>query len=123
MEHPGRSTRHKNSSVPVPNPNQAKPTADLNHLTNRLLEGHLAATDDEGERGWLRQAARDAESIAWSMAYPLLMLPELLEEKLRVARVQFRRQLQIRARAEEALTAAELADQIHQNQPPKTLQL
>ena len=87
--------------------NQTKPTAQLNRLTSRLLAGHLVAADDEHEKAWLRWAAEDAASIAWSMSYPLLVLPELLQEKLAAARAHFQRQLQIRAHTQNVLRVTE----------------
>lgn len=84
-----------------------KPTAELEQLKQRLMEQQLAEVADEREKAWLRRAAEEAASVAWSTAHPLLVLPALLEEKIWRARAQFQRQLQIASRSQNALALTE----------------
>jgi len=86
---------------------RTKPTAELEQLKRHLLEQQLDRVADEQEKVWLVRAAEDAASVAWSTAYPLLVLPALLEEKARQARDQFNRQLEISSRSQSVLALAE----------------
>ena len=83
-----------------------KPTAELEQLKQRLMEQELAEVVDKQEKAWLRRAADEAASVAWSTAHPLLVLPVLLEEKTSRARAQFQRQVLIASRSQnkQALT-------------------
>jgi hypothetical protein len=68
----------------------------LGELKNRLLRLHLAEADTSELVPVVRRAAEDAASLAWATPYPLLLLPELVEEKVAMARIQAARQAQIR---------------------------
>lgn len=55
----------------------------------------------------LRQAAAEAESLAWLSPFPLLVLPALLEEKVREARLRAAKQAQLREASREWFSLAE----------------
>ena len=52
----------------------------LDALKRRLLQGHLEQAD-ESLHPWLQRAADDAVSLAWTLPFPWLFLPDLLAEK------------------------------------------
>jgi hypothetical protein len=54
----------------------------LGVLTRRLLDAALPKMGDQGQLRLLRLAAGEAEALAWLTPFPLLVLPELLREKL-----------------------------------------
>ena len=58
---------------------------ELEQFKQCLLGEHRSAHDLH-VHSWFSQAADEAASIAWATPYPLLVLPVLLEEKLRHAR-------------------------------------
>lgn len=64
----------------------------LEALITQLLEEQLAGVEEAGLRVQLRRAAAESASLAWSTAFPLLALPELLAEKGREARRHYERQ-------------------------------
>ena len=68
---------------------------ELDRLKDRLLQGLLSETEDSRLRPLLRQAATEASALAWTTAYPLLVLPSLLEEKAEGARRYAERQARI----------------------------
>jgi hypothetical protein len=78
-------------------------TADLERLKHLLLEEHLAETTSSSQDPWLRRAAEAAASLAWLTPYPLLVLPILLDEKAKEARLQAERQSDIQNRSETIL--------------------
>lgn len=57
----------------------------LDALKRRLLEAHLGRAD-KSLHSWLRRAADDAVSLAWTQPFPWLFLPDLLDEKAEQAR-------------------------------------
>lgn len=71
--------------------------ADLGRLKYRLLHQRLDQAVDADLYAPLRRAANEAESLAWSTDYPLLVFPGLFEERARLAELQTRRQREIRA--------------------------
>lgn len=74
----------------------------------RRLVGRLVRQYREAEiRRRLRHAVLEAEALAWATPYPLLVMQELAEEKVRTARCHARRQTRIRARSEAILTEVE----------------
>lgn len=83
----------------VPAPFRATETTALEYLKNRLLRQLLAATQGQTRNTALRRAANDAAAVAWLTPYPLLVFPELLGEKARVAELQLRRQEDVRERS------------------------
>jgi hypothetical protein len=88
-------------------PFRAALTSELEQLKNRLLRQALQGNADVGQNLLLRRAANEAAALVWLTPYPLLLLPELLEEKARAARLQNGRQRQIRRRSQTlALEAA-----------------
>jgi hypothetical protein len=54
----------------------------------------------------LQRAGEESASLAWMSGFPQLLLPELLEEKGREARLQFERQQAIRKRSEARISFA-----------------
>ena len=58
---------------------------ELEQFKQCLLGEHGSAHDLQ-VHSWLNRAADEAASIAWATPYPLLVLPVLLDEKLRDAR-------------------------------------
>ncbi len=85
---------------------RAEANARLAELKDKLTRKHLA-----GEYGQalpaLQHAANDAASMAWASGFPLLVFPELLEERVSVARDQAARQDHIRRRSAFLLGLAE----------------
>jgi hypothetical protein len=67
---------------------------DLETLKRRLIREKTDATDPSL---WLslQQAADEAASLAWTTAYPVLVLPELFAEKAADACRRWQRQLDI----------------------------
>ena len=53
----------------------------------------------------VRRAANEAAALAWVTSHPLLLFPALFEEKARITRRQFERQIAVRARSRELLAA------------------
>lgn len=84
---------------------RAQQRALLGELKERLLRKHLTRTGSAEARARVRWAAEEAASLAWASPFPLLVLPELVEEKVAAARAQAARQEYIRR-----LTAAWLAE-------------
>lgn len=82
-----------------PHASRAEARARLEALKERLLRRSLEAPEARGLTERLRWAAEDAASLAWATAFPLLVLPELVEEKLEAARRQAARQERIRRRS------------------------
>jgi hypothetical protein len=91
---------------PVPaTPFRATLESEFERLKNRLL----AETLDEAEQPELnvplRRAANEAAALAWVTFYPLLVFPELFEEKARTALRQARRQARVYASSPELVAA------------------
>ena len=79
----------------------------LRRLKGRLLRRMLGETDNPRAHAALRRAAAEAESLAWLSPYPLLVLPVLLEEKAREARLYASRQAELYEASREWLSLAE----------------
>jgi hypothetical protein len=79
----------------------------MSELKNRLLDGLVADERDEFVRSSVRLAVEDAASLAWASPYPLLLLPELLNEKVSEARQRAARQRRIQDRSREFLSLTE----------------
>jgi hypothetical protein len=84
-----------------------KQDRDLARLKERLLQAWLEETDNPRLRQRLAQAATEAESLAWTTPFPLLVLPALAEEKMRSARVQLVRQNHLRDTSRDWLALSE----------------
>lgn len=80
---------------------------ELVRLKGRLLRRLTAETNNPVMHERLRQAAAEAESLAWLSPVPLLVLPTLLEEKVREARLHAARQGQLRETSPEWQSLAE----------------
>jgi hypothetical protein len=69
----------------------------LEELKQRLLQETAWARSTN--LTCLRRAADDAASLAWTTAFPLLVLPELFSEKAAEASIRSQRQRDIRQRS------------------------
>ena len=58
----------------------------LTELKERLLRSAQRGARDVEQEKLMRLAAGEAEALAWLTAYPLLVLPVLLEEKVHAAK-------------------------------------
>ena len=59
---------------------------ELERFKQCLFNEHRSATLDSQAKPWLNRAADEAASIAWATPCPMLVLPVLLEERLKDAR-------------------------------------
>jgi hypothetical protein len=75
-------------------------------LRTNVLAGLLATAPGDTLQLYLRRAVQEAEAIAWTTSFPLLLLPVLAEEKARIARTQATRQEEIRQRSQTLLADA-----------------
>jgi hypothetical protein len=80
---------------------QARLIAALEELKQRLLLETARARSDSATLSCLRRAAEEAASLAWTTAFPLLVLPELFAEKATEACVRSQRQREIRQRSQD----------------------
>jgi len=87
-------------------PFRAVQATELEQLKARLLRQLLAEVTDPAQNILLRRAANEAAAIVWLTTCPLLLFPELLQEKARAARAQGGRQARIRRRSEDLLLKA-----------------
>lgn len=94
----GEETRFGVEARPAPFRATLETEVDL--LRARLVQTYLSEFAEPEFNRLLRQAANEAVAIAYTSAYPLLLLPALLEEKARQARRQVARQNLIRSRSE-----------------------
>lgn len=76
-------------------PFRANLETEFERLKNRLLARQLETTEQPGLNAPLRRAANEAAALAWVTFYPLLVFPELFEEKARAAARQAARQARI----------------------------
>jgi hypothetical protein len=72
--------------------------SDLDRLKTRLLRQLVAETASPALLAPLRRAANEAAALAWLEAHPLLVFPELFQEKARTARLRLQRQERLTAR-------------------------
>ncbi|MEY2411200.1 MAG: hypothetical protein QOF48_3870 [Verrucomicrobiota bacterium] len=79
---------------------------DLEQLKGQLLRELLAGAPDPKLNASLRRAASDAAALAWTTAFPLLVLPELVREKAESARRYVRRQALVLKRSRETSKAS-----------------
>lgn len=87
-------------------PFRATETTALEELKKRLLRHWLEQATETGQNILLRRAANDAAALAWLTQYPLLVFPELLEEKALNAFAQHKRQAGVRRRSQNLLLQA-----------------
>jgi hypothetical protein len=78
---------------------------ELEQLKRRLLLEHLRAARDPGLYAPIRRAAHEAAGLAWTMPYPLLLLPVLMEEHVAEAKRHYRRQVRVWRESRELLRA------------------
>ncbi|HEY1172381.1 MAG TPA: hypothetical protein VGH19_13520 [Verrucomicrobiae bacterium] len=78
----------------------------LEHLKMKLVAEWMRKTRNPEKFGLISWAASEAVSLAWMSGAPLLMLPELLDEKVNEALLRHARQKLIRARSEQWFLAA-----------------
>lgn len=65
---------------------------ELDSLKERLLRRRIEKIRDEQAEAALRRAGTEAAALAWTTPFPLLFLPELLEEKVDRAEQHLARQ-------------------------------
>ena len=78
---------------------------ELERLKAKLLGGLLGSAE-AGLLPAYRRAANDAAAVAWSTSFPLLVFPELLEEKAREARQRQQHQQAVLARSRRIMDVA-----------------
>lgn len=101
----GPETRFEIGPIaPVPFRGQAE--NDLEQLKERLLGQLLAQPLEPALSTALRRAANEAAGAAWFTPFPLLFFPTLLDEKAARARLQQKRQQEIRERTQGLLEQA-----------------
>jgi hypothetical protein len=93
----------------VVNPSPATPFRliqenEFERLKKRLLFERLFELENSDSNNYLRRAANEAAAVAWLTPYPLLVFPELFEEKAHLALLQAERQAAMRQRSRELLT-------------------
>lgn len=87
-------------------PFRANLETEFERLKNRLLNQQFETVEQPGLNALLRRAANEAAALAWVTFYPLLVFPELFEEKARTAVQQAARQARIYAETGELAVAA-----------------
>jgi hypothetical protein len=88
-------------------PRRTSAVVELERLKACLLLEHTRAVADPAIQSWLKRAANDAASIAWATTYPLLVLPVLLDEKMREACRKAELQKSIYVRSQSIVALAE----------------
>ncbi|MGE4182584.1 MAG: hypothetical protein AB7J34_22390 [Limisphaerales bacterium] len=101
---PGRLGRRPSRVLPL---NRSPQDRALARLRGRLLRPLLAGTNNPRLQAGFRRAASEAESLAWLTPFPLLVLPGLLEEKIRHARLYAIRQAEVHESSPEWLSLSE----------------
>jgi hypothetical protein len=86
-----------------PAPFRAAQTTALDELKERLLHARLQTVTDPEQNALLRRAANEAAALVWLSPFPLLLFPELLEEKARAAFRRHRHQTEVRRDSENLL--------------------
>ena len=76
-------------------------------LEKQLVQAALAQAEGPLEKRHLGWAAQEASATAWASGFPLLVLPQLLEEKVSTARQRARNQRDIRVRTQGMVALAE----------------
>lgn len=75
------------------------PPGAVEALKRKMLSERLSTVTDPELRQQLQRAASDAAALAWTTGFPLLVLPELIEETGRVVQDRVERQRSIRQRS------------------------
>lgn len=99
----GPETRFELTPVP-PATFRATQETELERLKNRLLREILNELTGPDANGFVRRAANEAAALAWETRFPLLVFPELFEEKAKAALRQIRRQINVRLRSPALVT-------------------
>jgi hypothetical protein len=89
----------------APVPISAAPDEELENLKSRLLAAALMHLVDSTAAPGVERAASEAAALAWAGPFPLLLFPELFDEKAADALVQARRQAAVRERSRELMMA------------------
>ena len=74
---------------------------EIEQLKNRLVAELLRTTPNLAMNRHLLQAANEAAALAWIAPFPLLLLPVLLEEKVKAAQLRLERQKNIHHRSQQ----------------------
>ena len=88
--HHGMGAREANV-IKLTAPARGKAETELDRLKERLLRPLIETSDQHAEAS-LRRAGTEAAALAWTTPFPLLFLPELLDEKVDKARQHLARQ-------------------------------
>lgn len=87
-----RAVRFEVKAVPF----RAAQTTALDELKERLLRAKLGTVTDTELNALFRRAANEAAALVWLSPFPLLLFPELLEEKSEAAVRRQRHQAEVR---------------------------
>jgi hypothetical protein len=79
----------------------------LERFKRRLAQKAAYQAEDARLVPWLRHAANEAAALAWTTPFPMLFLPQLLEEKAEAVRRYVRRQDALRPRSDQQIELAE----------------
>jgi len=79
-------------------------TDSMETLKNRLLTDRLGSVSDSELRETIQLAAHESVALAWSTPFPLLVLPELIEENGRAAQRRLEMQRRIRDRSKRMIS-------------------
>jgi len=88
-----------------PAPFRATQESEFERLKKRLLTETLLATARPELNASIRRAANEAAALAWVTFYPLLVFPDLFEEKLRHAIRHAERQARVYADSHDLIAA------------------
>lgn len=86
-----------------PVPFRGTQETELEQFKNRLLRDALNEAIDAELYAHFRRAAAEAVTAAWMTPFPLFFLPSLFEEKVNLAKRQFARAQNVRARSRRLL--------------------
>jgi hypothetical protein len=84
-------------------PHPAQKVGLFEQLKSNLLDKALAETETLSLHPHVKLAANEAAALSWTTAFPILVFPALLSEKVQTARVQAQRQQGILARTEDLM--------------------
>ena len=73
-------------------PKRGAAETELDSLKERLLRPVIEKIDDPHAEASVRRAGTEAAALAWTTPFPLLFLPELLDEKVDKAKQHLARQ-------------------------------